>query len=348
MKRKGKKNVSDSRFYSPFVFQDVEKKIDYRFNKRKGKNNTNNKKGMTIIKINNANKGKNGINEEKSKKEQLNIPNILNNDNNKELPRKTKNELNNNIRIDHVEVNDTFLLAALEKAGVSSSEKKDFASYLIAAYKCRIPLLLAGPSGEQIATAFSASVCGSLPMVLNCNADYNENTLKNIIESESEVIIVKYPFAIKWRDTLAELLSEGEKFYILINPFYEDLQIEPMSFYNSVMPFITEIIIDKPPIFETLELNKIELPEQTSKDNSLHIALLKDMKFTPYCINQIQTLLSEMHYLLGNDSKQTDYKYVLFPYAYVTNQGEVIAQKWHQIDKDAKSFISKYFNISIE
>ena len=44
---------------------------------------------------------------------------------------------------------------------------------------------------------------------------------------------------------------------------------------------------------------------------------------------------------------KAEYKYVLFPYAYVTNQGEVIAQKWQQIDSEAKFFISKYFNISI-
>ena len=41
----------------------------------------------------------------------------------------------------------------------------------------------------------------------------------------------------------------------------------------------------------------------------------------------------------------TDYKYVLFPYAYVTNQGDCIAKKWLKIDKDAERYISKYFNI---
>ena len=40
-----------------------------------------------------------------------------------------------------------------------------------------------------------------------------------------------------------------------------------------------------------------------------------------------------------------DYKYVLFPYAYVTNQGDYIAKKWLKIDKDAERYISKYFNI---
>jgi hypothetical protein len=205
--------------------------------------------------------------------------------------------------------------------------------------------LLAGPCGEQIANAFSASVCGVMPYVFDCKKEYSTNLIEDILKSKNEVVVIKHPFASEWRETLLELLAEGEKFYILINPFYEDLQIEPMSLYNSVMPFITELIIDKPPVFETLNLTKIELPKHTNKFISLHNELLKNMKLSPYCINQIQTLLSEMHHILCNDSAINDYKYVLFPYAYVTNQGDCLAEKWLKIDKDAERYISKYFNV---
>jgi hypothetical protein len=52
-----------------------------------------------------------------------------------------------------------------------------------------------------------------------------------------------------------------------------------------------------------------------------------------------------MHHILGNDSTIIDYKYVLFSYAYVTNQGDRISEKWLKIDEDAERYISKYFNV---
>ena len=240
--------------------------------------------------------------------------------------------------------------------------------------------MLAGPCSEQIANVFSASVSGAMPYIFDCKKDYNTALVDDMLKSENEVVIIKHPFATDWRETLLEFLAEGEKFYILTNPFYEDLQIEPMSLYNSIMPFITELIIDKPPVFESLKSTKIELPKPTNKFMSLHNEILKEMKISPFCINQIQTLLSEMHHILSEqlDKEETglprryasrndgllnnsysyinvanfnkslefiDYKYVLFPYAYVTNQGDYIAKKWFEIDKDAERYNSKYFNI---
>ena len=232
----------------------------------------------------------------------------------------------------------------LENAGVSKSETKPFAAYLLSAYMHKIPVLLAGPSGEHIAYAYSASVCGSLPKVLDCNKEYDENNVKELLECENEVVLIKHPFSINYQEALLKILSERKKFYILVYPFYDYL-FNFAQFNDSVMPFITELIIDKPPIIETLNLTKIELPKHTNKFVSIHNELLKDMKLSPYCINQIQTLLSEMHHILCNDSTINDYKYVLFPYAYVTNQGDSISEKWLKIDKDAERYISKYFNV---
>ena len=294
----------------------------------------------------------------------------------------TQTELDNNNNIFTERIIDLINLEkTLEKAGVNKSETRSFAFYLFSAYMIRIPILLAGPCGEQIANGFSIAVCGAMPYIFDCKNDYNIALVDDMLKSDNEVIIIKHPFATNWRETILELLAEGEKFYILTNPFYEDLLIEPISLYDYVMPFITEIFIDKPPMVDirNLKHTKIDLPVSTSSFKPLHSELIKDMKLSKFCLNQIQTLLNEMHNLLlqqfqtdnswiaiqsktvrngnyenevsqniNNEILKAEYKYVLFPYAYVTNQGDSIAPKWHKIDKEANFYLSKYFNIKFE
>lgn len=266
-------------------------------------------------------------------------------DGNKSEEAETQTEFENNKSVSVEQIIDLIDLEnTLEKAGVCKSETKPFAAYLLSAYMHKIPVLLAGSSGVQIATVFSASVFGSEPYIFDCKCKYDTSMIDNMLKSKNEVVIIKHFLATKWRETLTKLFSENKKFYILTTPFYEDLS-KIVGLYINIIPFITELIIDKPPINKTLEFLKIDLPKPISNTLPLHNELLNDMMLAPYSVNQIQTLLNEMRHISGIDSNIIDFKYVFFPYAYATKQGECTAKEWIKVDKNAEKYLSKYFNI---
>ena len=67
--------------------------------------------------------------------------------------------------------------------------------------------------------------------------------------------------------------------------------------------------------------------------------MLKTLKINNYRIEQIQMVLNNMHLLLKNNAKDVDYRYVIFPYAFVTNQHDKVVPKWFEIDKEAEKYV---------
>ncbi len=132
----------------------------------------------------------------------------------------------------------------LVEAGVEVKYTVSLAAYLYSAFENHANLLLAGPNGESIANAFSIGLFGKYAGVLDCNQAYSSQVIEEFVNSDDEIIIVKRPFRAEWRDEIIELLSTKGKCIILLNPFVEDLMIEPRGLYNYTMPLFTEIIVE--------------------------------------------------------------------------------------------------------
>ena len=106
--------------------------------------------------------------------------------------------------------------------------------------------------------------------------------------------------------------------------------------------------LQNPKLFQRLaKINEYEIIEGFANELGISSIRIKKIFNNKDCWIATQSATARNDDLSTREILKAEYKYVLFPYAYVTNQGEVIAQKWQQIDSEAKFFISKYFNISI-
>lgn len=70
-----------------------------------------------------------------------------------------------------------------------------------------------------------------------------------IRHSSDKVIAVTNPFNSRWISYLPKLL-EDDKFYILITPYPEEMQLEPSSLYNLIFPLSIDEMIDAVPQYD--------------------------------------------------------------------------------------------------
>lgn len=133
------------------------------------------------------------------------------------------------------------LSANLKNAGASKAD-------LLSAWLCAcagsagINLLLAGPRAESIATAFSVSIFGATPGVLDCAVADVASGEESVSVDSSPVCIVRSPFEPKWVGRIPGLLerNSNNRRFILCTPFAEDLAVEPESLFHGIVPVLTE------------------------------------------------------------------------------------------------------------
>ena len=129
----------------------------------------------------------------------------------------------------------------LEKAGASKAD-------LLSAWLCAcagstgINLLFAGPRAESIATAFSVSIFGATPGVLDCAVADVASGEEAVSVDSSPVCIVRSPFDPKWVGRIPGLLERfsNNRRFVLCTPFAEDLAVEPESLFHGIVPVLTE------------------------------------------------------------------------------------------------------------
>lgn len=237
----------------------------------------------------------------------------------------------------------------LAEAGISKNHRATIAGFLYAAHVNQTPVLLAGLGGLSIAKAFSASLFGKMPGILDCSGDFVPSSLLSITQGTDDVIIIKNPFHANWIDHIPELLlgdSKNRQYFLWI-PFAEDLLIEPPSVYNYMIPVITDYFLDAMPTenfqggYRSSEFNleykpnhkrtnpeiKNDIEKCSNLFNSLNIPALGK--------NRIVNILNDYYYLTGKKNLDTTYPLTVIPYAYVTGQSDKIDEELlSQLDLD--------------
>lgn len=235
----------------------------------------------------------------------------------------------------------------LGETGVEGRYITSLATYIFSAYINHAHLLIAGPNAESIANAFSIGMFGRYPGVLDCGNKYSKMAIDAISNTVNEVVIIKSAFATAWRDAVMSLLSEKNKFFILICPYAEDLVIEPKGLFNYVLPLFTEtVVVDYPQnkfVGKKLAANYENY--ERCKKKPLYSALLRKVNANMLLTNKMQQVLTDLHYLDKNADSVVDYMYLLFPYAYIAGCGDAIAEALkskNMADIDKVEFMIKY------
>ncbi|MDO4973075.1 MAG: hypothetical protein Q4E38_02580 [Eubacteriales bacterium] len=221
------------------------------------------------------------------------------------------------------------LQAELPEAGVAADKIVALSGFLYAAYLNKMPILMAGPNGNEIANAFSLALFGCTPATLHCGGDYNENDLRKCSNSDTEVVIVENPFEHDWYPSVLKLLSNRNRYYILVHPFAEDLAIEPNSLINYCFPMFTDKLVDSAPTMNYLggrmaEPFKAFVPKTDIDVRECYSKLLQEMKLSLIAKNTIQRILTDYHQLIPDKKIDNDYIFVLEPLALFLDKTDVL------------------------
>lgn len=220
----------------------------------------------------------------------------------------------------------------LIEAGVMGTFARPMAAYLYSAYLTRGDLLLTGPNAEAIAQAFSCAVTGRLAQKLQYKHSSKLNYYRNQMH-KGAVIIIEEPFNTEWVFQIPNFVSNIEAFCIGIHPFIEDLKIEPRSYFNYMLPVFTDCVVDRTPaktyMCSQKAQNYIEYEYVLDKkDNSKALSILHVPALAK---KRLQSIVGNMHSMLGDANTDYDVMFALLPYAYSTMQ----MQSLYEMIKDS-------------
>ena len=220
----------------------------------------------------------------------------------------------------------------LIEAGVMATFARPMAAYLYSSYLAEGNLLLTGPNAEAIAQAFSCAVTGKLAQKLQYKDASKLDYYRNHIHKGS-IIIFEEPFNTEWVSQIPNFVANTEAFCIGIHSFIEDLQIEPRSYFNYLLPVFTDCVVDRAPAKSymcSLKANNYVEYEFAldRKDNSKALAMLHVPALTK---NRLQLIVGNMHLMLGDLNTDYDVMFALLPYAYSTMQMHLL----HEMIKDS-------------
>lgn len=214
----------------------------------------------------------------------------------------------------------------LFEAGVSERYAEGLGAYMYAAYINHVPLLLAGPCAHDIADAFSVALFGRLAATLKLEGNYCTSIMEQISDSGEKVIVIENLFSGAWNPYLPGIIADKDRFYIGLHPYSEDLVIEPNSFFNYMMPLLTEHFVDKFPTrrFVGGYMDDGFQHYVSSGLKPYYNKLFQDMRLGTFKKNMLQQILTDMHVILQDDNADFDYIFVILPYAYVCDRVDVL------------------------
>jgi hypothetical protein len=126
-------------------------------------------------------------------------------------------------------------------AGVAREHARPLAAYLLAAYAKRVPLILAGQSGQAFADALSVTLRNKLADRVYC---FNRSNLDPLNDLPDGDVVAVYDGL--QGGAMSRLLTEPRQVYmVLIALTGDEMVIEPAELYDYALPLLTRILVDK-------------------------------------------------------------------------------------------------------
>ena len=203
----------------------------------------------------------------------------------------------------------------VHSAKVENELSPMLAAFIYAAHINKVPVLIAGPGGHDIADALSAAIyaCGAGELTLCNDCDYN--IADEAAKYDEPVISVRNMFGKGWSDILPQAFSPVEKHIIWTHPYAEDLAIEPKGLYNYMLPILSECFVGVGTSHETIpalgkRANDFE-GFSHKKKQPLRIAAFKRLGLSKLLIQQLEIVLTDAKAIMDNPARDKDME-VLF------------------------------------
>ena len=239
------------------------------------------------------------------------------------------------------------MASELEEAGVASQYIREFSAFLMACSCNHTVPLLAGPCGQDIADACCAALYGTTSIIITNPDQITSADLQELSAYRDSVVILENPFCSGAFRCVEHLRN---CFLIAVNPFAEDLLIEPAEFANYYLPVMTELLVDKVPTRHFLGSipTKDFVPYTPCSPVRLHSSLLNKLKLSTLSQKKLQQVLSDLHRILQSDDCGLDLLFALLPLSYTCRKMDILFESSikNTCSKDMQELLNRYWSDS--
>ena len=216
----------------------------------------------------------------------------------------------------------------LAEAGVAEKYQKGLAAFLCAAYIEKQPLFLVGPNAIDIIQAFSAAVTAQKYGILCCEGSYDRQRVAQIGADGEDIVIINNLLGSGWINRLPDIISKNDIFYVAIHPYIEDIQVEPKSLYEFMLPLVTEFLVDKRATgkysggYFSDDFIHYSAQKRTRQD----VTSISKFSVSALVKNQINRLAATMHDIYPTVTTDEDFLFCIFPTAYASSAIDKLAE----------------------
>lgn len=234
--------------------------------------------------------------------------------------------------------------------GINSELCELLAAYFYAAFINKVPILIVGPCGKEIADVLSMSLfgCGAGHLLLG---DSCSHTIVDTINNcDERIVTIENMFRAGWDNYLPQSLFGLDKQLIWTYPYAEDMIIEPKGLYNYMLPILSECFVESTsnsvPIAGKRRENFKSFSANTTAPKK--ISLLNTMAVSKLLMNRLTKVLSDAKAIINDTTKDKDFELLfgLLPLAVLTGKSEVlkeIVEKDNGFSRLAKNITEQYY-----
>lgn len=210
----------------------------------------------------------------------------------------------------------------LDQAGVKKEYLRGLADFFGAAYLDKQPIMLVGPNADDIAEASCAALAAQKHGVLYCESNLHHQNLMNIGRAGEKIVVIKNLINSGSMGRLPEILSHKDIFFIVTHPYPEDIQVEPKSLYNYVLPLFTEYLVDKKATGNYIGgyfSDQFKTVDPGPKNNrTFSHRLLSKLDLSPYIRNRAENIVQIIRTLDPDLNEEMQFVLGVLPIAYAT------------------------------
>lgn len=181
-------------------------------------------------------------------------------------------------------------------------------AFLYAIHINNVPILIAGPGGQDIAEVLSVSMYANGAGQLTLGNECDLSMAERISESADPIVSVQNMFGKGWSDALPQKFTRLKKQIIWTHPYVEDLLIEPKGLYNYMLPMLSECFIGYLPTLEMTPGARAEKfqPYVSKGKRSFRTSAFKRLGLSKLLLGQLTRVLSDAKCILDDPNKEKD------------------------------------------
>lgn len=203
-------------------------------------------------------------------------------------------------------------------------------AFLYASHINKLPLLVAGPSGRELAEIMAVSLYASSAGHLWLGNEPTNNIAESIANYDECIISVQNMFGKGWEDELPQSFAKLKKQVVWTHPYVEDMVIEPKGLLNYMLPVLSECFIESIPLGELWPAKRAEKFEAytSTKKQPLKITAFKKLKLSKLLTNRLTIVLSDAKALLNQPNKDKDMEILfgLLPLCVIAGRTDILKE----------------------